>query len=101
MAAHEMRAFELNMEPLTENDTDFDNSTSTDYLEFASLKNEFTSSPAYQNGGNTYLQSTPTQENEEKVSNKESIKKTSHKKNRGGGWLLLGLVLLSLALAGE
>lgn len=101
IAAHELRAFEVNMEPLTEDDTDFDNSSSNDYLEFASLKNEFTSSPAYQNGGITYLQGASTKENDDKVSNKEPGKKSPHKKKGRGGWVLLGLVLLSLALAGE
>ncbi len=99
LAAHELRSFQINMKELTDNEIEL--TPPAESTEFASLQDEFFPTPDYpvDNNYNAHIFIAPENNRVERENN--TTVSSPVKKKKKGGWILLGIILLSLAMAGD
>jgi hypothetical protein len=99
LAAHELRSFQTNMKELTDND--IESPSPVESTEFASLQEEFFPSSDYpaDNNYNVPVYVALESDRVERENNTNAF--SPAKKKKKGGWIVLGIVLLSLALSGD
>jgi len=102
LAAHELRSFQTNMAELATDDNEIESSYQNESTEFVSLQNEFFPLLENQTTSNSSPHVFIAAENDRVTrENYTSTPVPEKKKKKKGGWILLGVILLSLALAGD
>ena len=102
LASHELRSFQTNMADITTDNNEIETNYHHESTEFVSLHNEFL--PTMENRDDRYSSQQVligTEENRNKEGYSTLSSTTVKKKHRKGGWIVLGIVLLSLAIAGN
>jgi len=103
LAAHELRSFQTNMARLATDDNEIESSYQNESTEFASLQNEFFPPIVENVDDDIYSPQVLITTDYDRITEGHSAisSTTVKKKQRKGGWILLGVILLSLALAGD
>jgi len=101
LAKHELKAFETSMAKVTGDDREIESTPQIETIEFASLEKEFVQQANHPIENISSEQEYIALENNKVKHVNKNSPSTQAKKKKKGGWIVVGVILLSIALAGD